>query len=145
MIVDFMRGRIVATMGGGVNVVPVEDVARAHVLALERGAPQERYLVGGDNLSLQQLWSDLARICGLAAPTRRMPYRAALGLGLVDDLRCRITGKAPLVPIEGVRMAQHTMWVSSERARRELGLKPSSVAAALERAVGWYRDHGYAG
>src|SRR5579859_3301273 len=107
MVVDFMRGRIFATLDGGMNVVAVEDVARAHVLALQYGRPHERYLVGGENLSLSQIWELLAQICGRQAPAHRIPYRLALTLGWADDLRCRLLHgglgglDAPLVPLEG--------------------------------------------
>lgn len=149
MVVDFMRGRIFATLGGGLNVVAVEDVARAHVLALQSGRPQERYLVGGENISLSQLWESLAQVCGRSAPTMRIPFRLALALGWADELRCRLfrngTGDlaAPLIPLEGVRMARHHMYASSAKAQSELGYKATSVNAALERAVQWYRDNKY--
>jgi dihydroflavonol-4-reductase len=144
MIVDYMRGRMVASMGGGLNVVDVEDVARAHVAALERGRARERYLVGGANLSLDEVWTTLAEITGRRAPTRHVPYALALALGHADDVRCRVAGGQPMVPIEGVRMAQHSMHIDDSRARAELGHVPTPVAAALERAVTWFRDHGYA-
>ncbi|MGH2494759.1 MAG: NAD-dependent epimerase/dehydratase family protein [Ktedonobacteraceae bacterium] len=150
MIVDFIRGRIFATLGGGLNVVAVEDVARAHVLALQYGRPRERYLVGGENISLSQLWERLAQICGRSAPTVRIPFPLALTLGQVDELRCRLFRKgtggmaAPLIPLEGVRMARHHMYASSAKAQSELGYEATSVTAALERAVRWYRDNGYA-
>lgn len=150
MVVDFMRGRMFATLGGGLNIVAVEDVATAHVLALQRGRPRERYLMGGENLSLSQLWERLAQICGRPAPTMRIPYPVALTLGWVDELRCRLLHRgadsvaAPLIPLEGVRMARHYMYVSSAKAQAELGYQATSVTAALERAVRWYRDNGYA-
>jgi dihydroflavonol-4-reductase len=150
MVVDFMGGRIFASLEGGLNVVPVEDVAQAHVLALQHGRERERYLLGGENLSLADLWSRLARICGRKPPTYRIPYHLALALGWADEIRCRLSARtgsgsaAPLVPLEGVHMARHRMYVSSEKARTELGYSPTSVDAALERAVRWYRDHGYA-
>lgn len=149
MVVDFMRGRIFASLGGGMNVVSVEDVAGAHVLALQRGRIGERYLVGGENLELSQLWERLAHICGRKAPAHQIPYKLALALGWADDLRCRLSrsgdgAPAPLIPLEGVRMARHHMYASSARARSELGYEPTSVTVALERAVRWYRDHGYA-
>jgi dihydroflavonol-4-reductase len=150
MVVDFMRGRIFASLDGGLNVVPVEDVARAHVLALRHGRPRERYLVGGENLSLDQLWGLLAEICGRKAPSRRIAYKLALTLGWADDLRSRLvaawTHEAvdPLIPLEGVRMASHNMFVSCDKARTELGYKPTSVREALERAVRWYHNNGYA-
>ena len=146
MVVDFMRGRMFASLGGGLNVAPVEDVARAHVLALRLGQPRARYLVGGENLSLAELWRRLAVICGRKAPTHRVPYALALTLGWADEVRCRITpGVAtPVAPLEGVRMARHNMFVRCERAKTELGYAPTSVNEALERAVRWYRDNGYA-
>ncbi len=150
MVVDFLHGRIFATLGGGLNVVAVEDVARAHVLALHSGRPGERYLVGGENLSLSQLWQRLAQICGRAAPTVRIPFPLALTLGWADELRCRMfrnkTGgmTAPLIPLEGVRIARHHMYVSSAKAQSELGYTATSVNAALEQAISWYRDNGYA-
>ncbi len=150
MIVDFMRGRIFATLSGGLNVVAVEDVARAHVLALQHGRPRERYLIGGENLSLSQLWERLAQICGRPAPTFRIPFGLALTLGWAGELRYQLfragaSGMAaPLVPLEGVRMARHYMYASSAKAQSELGYEATSVTAALERAVRWYRDNGYA-
>jgi dihydroflavonol-4-reductase len=143
-LVDFMRGRIFASLDGGLNLVAVEDVARAHVLALERGRDRERYLIGGENLALQELWERLARICGRPAPTRRIPYGAALALGWADEFRTRFLPGEPLVPLEGVRMGRHRMFVRCDKARAELGYQPTSVDEALERAVGWYRAHGYA-
>jgi dihydroflavonol-4-reductase len=146
MIVDFMRGRVFASLGSGLNIVPVEDVGRAHVLALQRGRSRERYLVGGENLSLAELWRLLAQICGRRAPTWQLPYHAALAMGWADELRCRLQqGQQPLVPLEGVKMARYQMYVSWEKAERELGYSPTPVAEALERAVRWYRDNGYVG
>lgn len=150
MIVDFIRGRMFATLGGGMNMVAVEDVANAHILALRHGRPGERYLVGGENMSLSQLWEHLADICGRTAPTVRIPIQVAFALGWADEMRCRIfhrgTGgmAAPLIPLEGVRMARHHMYVSYAKAQAELGYKATSVNAALERAVRWYYENGYA-
>lgn len=146
MIVDFMRGRIVASLPGGLNIVPVEDVARAHVLALQRGRSGERYLIGGENLTLVQLWRRLASITGRNAPTRRLPYPLALAAGLADEARCRVLKeRVPVAPLEGVRMGRERMFVSWEKARTELGYQPGPVLPALEQSVRWYRDHGYAG
>lgn len=143
VVLDFLRGRIVASVDGGMNLVDVEDVAAAHVLALERGRPGERYLVGGENLTFDRLWELLARLSGRPAPRRRIPHRAALALAWVDELRCGLTQGEPRVPIEGVRLARQRMYVDSARASQELGWRPSPVEPALARAVTWYRDHGY--
>jgi dihydroflavonol-4-reductase len=139
-----MRGRIFATLAGGLNLVPVEDVARGHVLALERGRPRERYLLGGENLSLAQIFQKLGAIIGRRPPRRRLPYGLALTIGWADELRCRALGGRPLAPVEGVRMAQQNMWCSSEKAAGELGWSAGPVTPALERAVSWYREHAYA-
>ncbi len=143
-LLTFLRGRVLASVDGGLNVVPVGDVARAHVAALERGQPRRRYLVAGDNLSFDELWVKLAAVSGRRPPRRRMPHSAALLAALVDEARCRLVrGAQPVVPLEGARMARHHMYVESSRARDELGVTPSSVDVALEDSVRWYRDHGY--
>ncbi len=146
LIVDFARGRVFAAPPpGGTNLVAVEDVARAHVLALERGRPGERYLIGGDNLSLDQVWHLLAEVTGRPAPRWRIPYPLAVLMGWLDEGRCRIQPRAqPRVPLEGVRMSVQQMYVDCSKARTELGYQPGPVRDALERAVVWYRAHGYA-
>jgi dihydroflavonol-4-reductase len=143
-LLTFLRGRVVASVDGGLNVVAVRDVAAAHVAALERGEPRRRYLVGGENLSFDQLWARLGAVSGRRPPRHRMPHAAALLAGIVDEARCRVVrGATPVVPLEGVRMARHHMYVESRRAADELGVRPSSVDVALEDAVRWFRDSGY--
>ena len=144
IVVDLLRGRMPATLRGGMNVVAVEDVAAAHVLALERGALRERYIAGGVNLSLAELWRLIARAAGLRGRIVPMPYAFAAAAAHADDLRVRLTGAAPAVPLEGVHMGRLDMYSTSARAIAELGYRPSSVGAAIERAVRWYREHGYA-
>jgi len=144
MVVDLMLGRTPAYLGGGMNLVAVEDVARAHVLALERGRPGSRYLVGGENLSLAEIWELIARSAGLRPPSARMPYAVAAAAAWVDEARCRLWPSAqPRVPLEGVRMGRQRMYVRSDRARTELGFAPGPVDEAVGRSVAWYRDHGY--
>lgn len=146
LIVDFARGRIFAAPPpGGTNLVPVEDVARAHVLALERGRPGERYLLGGENLELDRLWRLLSDVTGRPVPRWRIPYNLAILLGWIDEARCRLQPRAqPRVPLEGVRMSVQRMYVDWSKASTELGYRPGPVRDALERAVAWYRAHGYA-
>jgi len=144
IVVDLLRGRMPATLRGGMNVVAVEDVAEAHVLALERGAPRQRYIAGGVNLSLAELWRLIARAAGQRARVVQMPYVLAAAAAHADDLRVRLTGATPTVPLEGVHMGRLNMYSTSRRAMDELGYRPSSVGAAIERAVRWYREHGYA-
>ena len=143
-LLTFLRGRVVGSVRGGLNVVAVEDVAAAHVAALQRGEPRRRYLVGGENLSFDELWARLGRIAGRRPPRRHLPRLVPLAAAYADELRCRLVpGATPVVPLEGVRMAAHRMFVDGGRARRELGVVPSSVDGALERAVRWYRANGY--
>jgi dihydroflavonol-4-reductase len=145
MVLDFARGRaLAAPPPGGMNVVAVEDVARGHVAALERGRTRERYLVGGENLSLDEIWALLGAITGRRVPRRRVPHPLLVGIAWADELRCRIAPRArPEVPIEGVRMAREHMYVDSSKARAELGHQPSSARDALARAVAWYQANGY--
>ena len=117
-VLTFLRGRVLASVDGGLNVVAVTDVARAHVAALQRGQPGRRYLVGGENLSFDELWARLGAVSGRRPPRRHMPHAVALLAALVDEARCRvITGAQPVVPLEGARMARHHMYVESRRAR----------------------------
>jgi dihydroflavonol-4-reductase len=144
IVVDLLRGRLPATLGGGMNIVPVEDVAAAHVLALERGRPGERYITGGVNLTLAELWRLIARAAGLPRRTVRLPYPIAVMAARVDAVRVRITGAEPAVPLVGVHMGRLDMYASSAKAAAELGFRASSARGAIERAVRWYRDNGYA-
>jgi len=144
IIVDLLRGRMPATLGGGLNVVAVEDVATAHVLALERGRPGERYIAGGVNVSLAELWGLISRAAGRPERTVRLPYAVAVAAARMDALRVRLTGGEPAIPLEGVRMGRLEMYSSSARAVAELGYRPSSADDAIDRAVRWYRENGYA-
>lgn len=144
MVLDFMRGRITAKApgNGGLNLVAVEDVARAHVAALERGRIGERYVTGGENLSMDAIWEMLAQITGKPMPRWRAPYALALAAAYVDEARCSASPNAtPNVPLEGVRMSRDRMYADSSKAMHELGHQPASVRDALERAVAWYREN----
>jgi len=140
LVLDFMQGKIVAKAPGhgGMNLVAVEDVARAHVAALERGRIGERYLVGGENLSMDEIWQMLAEITGRPMPRWRAPYALALSAAYVDELRCRLTRAAPEVPLEGVKLSRERMYADSSKARDDLGYTPTPVRAALQRAVEWF-------
>jgi dihydroflavonol-4-reductase len=142
LVLDFLRGKIVAKAPGhgGMNLVAVEDVARAHVGALARGRPGDRYVIGGENLAMDQIWQMLAEITGRRMPAWRAPYGLALAAGYFDELRCAITGGIPTVPLEGVRIARDRRYANSSKAVRDLGYSASPVRAALERAVAWYRE-----
>jgi dihydroflavonol-4-reductase len=144
ILVDFLRGRMPAYVDTGLNLVAVEDVAAGHLLAAERGQIGERYILGHRNMTLKEILDVLARVTGRPAPRVRLPHAVAYMAGLADEMLARVTGRAPQIPLDGVRMARHKMFVDGSRAVRELGFAPGPVEAALERAVAWYQEHGYA-
>jgi len=144
IIVDFLNGRMPAYVQTGLNLVPVEDVAVGHCLAAERGQTGERYILGGRNMLLKEILDILAQITGLPSPWVRLPHAVALAVSHADQLVSRVLNRQPRIPLEGVRMARHKMFVDSSRAQQELGFEPGSVEAALERAVNWYRQNHYA-
>jgi dihydroflavonol-4-reductase len=143
IILDFLNGKMPGYVETGLNFVGVEECAAGHLLAAEKGRIGERYLLGAENLTLKQLLDALARITGLAAPAMKIPHRVALGVAYVESAFSRLIGKEPQIPVEGVKIAQHMMFVDCSRAKKELGFAPSPVAGALERAVKWYRENGY--
>jgi len=143
VILDFLRRRMPAYVQTGLNVVPVEDVARGHLLAADHGRIGERYLLGGCNMTLKEVLDALSAISGLPPPRVRLPWSAAMALGYVDWIAAAARGREPRIPLEGVRMARHMMWANSTKAARELGFQPGSVEAALQRAVEWYCENGY--
>lgn len=145
IIVDFLNGKMPAYVDTGLNVVAVEDVAAGHLLAAEKGRIGERYILGARNMTLKQILDALARITGRPAPRVRLPHAVALAAGYADELFSRLTGREPQIPVEGVKMSRHRMFVASDKAERELGYKPGAVEAALERSVRWYEQHGYIG
>jgi len=144
LVLEFCKGRVFAKPPrGGMNLVPVEDVARAHVTALQRGRTGERYILGGENLTLDEVWTLLAKVTGEKMPSWRVPVPLALAIAHLDEARARVTHTRATVPLEGVRMSRELMFADSGKARRELDFQPSSITSALERAVHWYRTHGY--
>ena len=143
MILDFMLGRMPAYVDTGLNIVDVRDVAEGHLLAWKKGRVGERYILGGRNLSLHEILETLSPIVGRAAPRVRMPLALAMAAGYVDNSFATLLGRAPRIPLEGVKMARYKMYVSSDKARRELAYEPSPIEPALERAVAWFRDNGY--
>jgi dihydroflavonol-4-reductase len=143
IILDFLRGKMPAYVDTGLNVVGVEDVAAGHLLAAEKGRAGERYILGARNMTLKQILDALAAITGRPAPRVRLPHVVALMAGYADEMYSRLAGREPQIPVEGVKMSRHKMFVESDKAARELGYKPGKIEAALERAVRWYVDNGY--
>jgi dihydroflavonol-4-reductase len=143
IVLDFLRGKMAAYVDTGLNLVPVEDVALGHCLAAERGQPGERYILGGRNLTLKEIFEALAAVTGQRAPWLRIPHAVALLAGYVDHLVSLTFGREPRIPLEGVRMARHKMFVDCSRAVRELGFQAGSVEDALERSARWYLENDY--
>ena len=143
IILDFLKGRMPAYVDTGLNVVAVEDVAAGHLLAAEKGRVGERYILGGVNRTLKQILDALSKIAGRPAPRVKMPHAVALAAGYADQWFSRLAGREPQIPVEGVKMSRHRMFVESDKAERELGYHAGSVDAALERAVRWYQENGY--
>jgi dihydroflavonol-4-reductase len=143
IILDFLNGKMPGYVETGLNFVGVEECAAGHLLVSERGKVGERYLLGAENLTLKDLLDMLARITGLRAPGMKIPHGVALGVAYVETVFSRLFGKEPQIPVEGVKIARHKMFVDCSRAQKELAFQPGSVAAALERAVRWYQANGY--
>ena len=143
IILDFLNGKMPGYVETGLNFVGVEECAAGHLLVSEKGKVGERYLLGAENLTLKELLDTLAKITGLRAPSMKIPHGLALGVAYMEAGFSRLMGKEPQIPVEGVKIAQHKMFVDVSRAQRELGFQPGSVVAALERAVRWYRANGY--
>jgi dihydroflavonol-4-reductase len=143
IILDFLLGKMPAYVDTGLNVVAVEDVAAGHLLAAEKGRSGERYILGGRNMTLKEILDALAAITGRRAPRLKLPHVVALAAGYADELYSRLAGREPQIPVEGVKMSRHKMFVESDKAARELGYAPGKIEAGLERAVRWYEDNGY--
>src|SRR5256885_8466885 len=143
IILDFLNGKMPGYVKTGLNFVGVEECAAGHLLVSDKGKVGERYLLGAENLTLKEMLDTLAKITGLAAPKLKIPHGLALGVAYANTAFSRLLGREPGIPVEGVKIAQHMMFVDAKRAQKELGFKPGSVAAALERAVHWYADNGY--
>ena len=143
IIVDFLNGRMPGYVDTGLNFVPVEDCARGHLLAAEKGRAGQRYILGGSNLTLKQMLEMLAAVSGRSAPRWKFPYVLAYAAGCVDTGVSRLLGREPQIPLEGVRMARHKMFVDASKAQRELGFVPGPIEAAFDRAAAWYESNGY--
>jgi len=144
VVLDFLKRKFPAYVDTGLNLVDVVEVARGHVAAAEKARPGERYILGGENLTLKAILDKLAALTGLPSPTMKIPYAVALATGAVDTL---VTGvllrREPRVTLDTVRMGRKKMYASSAKAERELGWKIVPVEGALRRAVEWFRSHGY--
>jgi dihydroflavonol-4-reductase len=140
IIVDFLANRLPAFVDTGLNLVDARDVAQGHILAAEKGRAGERYILGCENLTLEQILGRLAKLTGKPAPKIKLPYAVAYAAGVVSTALAHLTGKEPIAPLEGVRMARKKMFVTHSKAARELGFHPAPVDAALQRAIDWFQQ-----
>jgi dihydroflavonol-4-reductase len=143
IILRFLRRQMPFYLDTGLNFIDVRDVARGHLLALEKGRKGDRYILGHENLTLKQLLDQLAQLTGLKAPQSSVPAWLPLSVAWIDERILAPLGKAPSVPLDGVRMAHQPMYYDASKAVRELGLPQSSISTALKDAVDWFLAHGY--
>ncbi len=145
ILVDFLNRNFPAYVDTGLNLVDVEEVARMHVAALDRGRSGERYILGGENLTLKQILDRLSAITGLPSPTVKVPHAVAMAFAFFDEtVTGKLRGKEPRATVEAVRMGRKKMFASSAKAERELGFQLLPVYSALRSAVEWFLEHGYA-
>ncbi|HYA20781.1 MAG TPA: hopanoid-associated sugar epimerase [Burkholderiales bacterium] len=144
MVLDAACGRTPAYVDTGLNLVHVDDVAQGHLLAFERGVMGERYILGGRNMTLQEILIEVARISGQKPPRVRLPHNLVLPVAYISEAWAWLTnGPEPRATVDGVRLSRKYMYFSSEKARRELGYSPRPVEEALQDAVEWFRANGY--
>ncbi len=145
ILVDFLNKNFPAYVDTGLNLVDVSEVARMHVVALDRGTPGDRYILGGENLTLKQILDRLSAITGLPSPSIKVPHAVAMAFAFFDEtITGKLRGKEPRATVEAVRMGRKTMFASSAHAERDLGFKVVPVYAAMRSAVEWFLAHGYA-
>jgi len=144
IIVDFLKRRMPAYLDTGLNLIAVEDCARGHILAEQKGQIGRKYILGNANLSLHDIFRMLQEITGIPAPKIRLPYTPVLVAAWLNERLSRISGREPLIALAGVQMAAHHMYFDSGRAIQELGLPQTPVVEALKRAVEWFRTNNYA-
>ena len=144
IIVDFLNRRMPAYLDTGLNLVHVKDVAKGHLLALEKGRSGEKYILGNRNLTLAEIFRILEKLSGIPAPCFRLPHTPVLLMAYGNEVLSRLTQREPLIPLEGVRMARKHMFFKSDKAVHELGLPQTPVEQALSEAVNWFRENGYA-
>ncbi len=145
IIVDFLNGKFPAYVDTGLNLVDVEEVARMHLVALDRGMPGERYILGGENLTLKQILDKMAAISGLPSPTIKVQHAVAMAFAFFDQtVTGKLRGKEPRATVEAVRMGRKYMFASSAKAERDLGFEVLPVYRALRAAMDWFVANGHA-
>ncbi|KVS77883.1 hopanoid-associated sugar epimerase [Burkholderia cepacia] len=143
IIVEAALGKIPAFVDTGLNLVHVDDVAYGHFLALERGRIGERYILGGENLPLQQMLADIAQMTGRKAPTIALPRWPLYPLAVGAEAVAKFTKKEPFVTVDGLRMSKNKMYFTSAKAERELGFRARPYREGLRDALDWFGSAGY--
>jgi dihydroflavonol-4-reductase len=144
IVVDFLKRKFPAYVDTGLNLADVREVARGHLLAMEKARPGERYILGGANLTLKQILDKLSELTGLPSPTMKVPHAVAMGFAVFDQFFTgTILGKEPRATIDAVKMGRKKMFAASTKAEYELGYKVIPVEDALRRAVEWFQNNGY--
>jgi len=144
IIVDFLRGKMFGYVDTGMNLIDVRDCAEGHVLAAEKGRAGERYILGGRNVTLKEIFDILAGVTEIASPKMKVPHWVADTYARLENFwSINIARREPDVPLESVKMSRHKMWFDASKAVRELGLPQNPIEGALSRAVRWFQEHGY--
>ena len=143
IIVDALRGKIPAYVDTGLNIAHVDDVAAGHLLAFERGEPGRRYILGGENLSLQAILGIICDYADLAPPRLRLRHNAVYPFAWLAEQWARVSGKEPFATVDGVKMSKKFMYFSSALAQQTLGYAPRPARLAIEDAIDWFRENGY--
>jgi dihydroflavonol-4-reductase len=143
IVVDAAKGKIPAYVDTGLNVVHVEDVAEGHLLAFENGKIGERYVLGGENLTLRELLTIIADLVGRRPPALRVPHALTIPIGYCAEAWCRVFGGVPIATADAARMAKKKMYYNSDKAQRELGYRPRPARAAIADSLAWFRANGY--
>lgn len=145
ILVEAATGKIPAFVDTGLNLVHVDDVARGHLLALTKGVPGRRYILGGEDVALQEMLAEVATLVGRKPPTIRLPRLPLMPLAAVSEMWAQMTGREPMLTRDALRMAKYRMFFSSERAKAELGYTARPWREAVADAIGWFRQEGMIG
>ena len=143
IIIEAASGRMPGFVDTGLNLVHVDDVALGHLAALQRGRVGERYILGGENVSLADMLADIAHLVGRRAPKLRLPRAMVYPVAYGAELIAKLSGREPFITLDGLRMARHRMYFDDSKARRELGYASRPYREGLRDAVAWFHAHGY--
>jgi dihydroflavonol-4-reductase len=143
MIIDIINKKMPGYIEGGINVVDVEDVARGHILAAEKGNLGERYILGNENMSVSQFFGLIGEISGVAPPKMKLPYSTAIILGYGYQFLSHITRKPPVLTPGMVRSGSSYAFFDCSKAVNELGFNQTPIKTTVEKAINWFRDNGY--